>query len=49
MIKIKVLNSEELAQVNGGGISTAGWFAIGGGVVFLIGMLDGILRPYRCN
>ena len=46
---IKVLNSEELISVNGGGLSVAGWFAIGGGIVFLIGILDGIVRPYRCN
>ena len=46
---MKVLNSAELTEVNGGGISTAGWFAIGGGIVFLIGFLDGIIRPYKCR
>ena len=49
MKNIEVLNSEELVEVNGGAISAMGWLAIGGGIIFLIGVADGIIRPYACN
>lgn len=49
MKKIEVLNSEELMKVSGGSLSVGGWFALGGGVIFAIGIIDGILRPLKCN
>ena len=46
---MKVLDSNELMSVNGGGIFlqvAAGFAAVG---IFLIGVLDGFLRPLACN
>lgn len=44
------LSNEELVNVVGGGaFSKAVWGIIGGAVVFLIGVLDGIVSPKKCN
>lgn len=44
------LNNEELTKINGGGVlSKSLWGLIGGAVVFLIGVLDGIVSPKKCN
>ncbi len=44
------LSNEELMEVTGGGVfSKAVWGIIGGAVVFLIGVLDGIVSPKKCN
>ncbi len=44
---MKELNMNELQAINGGGIGTL--FIIGGGLVFLIGVIDGYVRPLACN
>lgn len=44
---MKKLNTNELKEINGGGIGTL--FLIGGGIVFLIGVIDGYVRPLACN
>ena len=41
------LNSRELKEINGGGVGV--WLLIGGGIVFLIGVIDGYVRPLTCN
>ena len=44
-----VLSNEELMKVNGGAISAAvvaGLAAVG---IFIIGVIDGILRPLACH
>lgn len=43
------LEDEELKKVNGGGLSL--WSAIGivTGVIFVIGVIDGFVRPLSCN
>ena len=41
------LNSDELKKINGGGVAT--WLLIGAGIVFLIGVIDGYVRPLKCN
>ena len=46
---MQVLKEEELLNINGGALSVGAWLAIGGGVVFLIGVLDGLMRPLPCN
>ena len=47
---MKKLNNEEMISIKGGGISsTFIWGIIGGAVVFLIGVLDGIVSPKKCN
>ena len=47
---MKVLESNELMRINGGGgvfLQVAAGFAAVG--IFLIGVLDGFLRPLACN
>ena len=47
---MKVLENDELMHVNGGGgvfLQVAAGFAAVG--IFLIGVLDGFLRPLACN
>ena len=41
------ITKNELKKVNGGGFGTC--LLIGAGVVFLIGILDGLTRPYACR
>ena len=42
------LNKKDLMSVNGGGILGVG-LLIGAGVVFIIGVIDGFMRPLKCN
>lgn len=44
---MKELDNRELKQINGGGVGTL--LLIGGGIVFLIGVIDGYVRPLACN
>ena len=44
---MRKLDNMELEQVAGGGSGT--WLLIGGGVVFIIGVIDGYVRPLACN
>lgn len=44
---MKKLNNEELCQINGGGNILLGLAAIG--VTFIIGVIDGFVRPLKCN
>lgn len=45
------LNKKELSKIEGGGAGTA--FALGclfvGIVIFTIGVIDGYMRPLKCN
>lgn len=43
------LTKEELLNVRGGGISFGALTLIGAGIAFIIGIIDGISRPLRCN
>ena len=43
------LKVEELKQINGGGVSVGVGLLIAAGVVFLIGVIDGYVRPLGCN
>lgn len=43
------LNSEELMEIQGGGISFGTGLLIVAGVAFIIGVVDGIVRPLKCN
>lgn len=38
---------EDLKQIKGGGWPLA--TIIGAGIVFLIGIIDGYVRPFKCN
>ena len=43
------LTNVELQKINGGGFGWAALFGIISGGIFLIGVLDGYLRPYACR
>ena len=44
-----VLSQEELYNTQGGGLKI-GFFAILGGVItFVVGLIDGYIRPLSCN
>ncbi len=44
---MEILNNEEMMMVKGGGVGL--WGLIGAGIVFLIGVFDGITNPQKCN
>ena len=46
---MKKLSKEELVKVNGGGRSLGVGLLIGAGVIFIIGVIDGFMRPLKCN
>ena len=46
---MKELNEQELKEVQGGGISLGTGLLIVAGVTFVVGFIDGIVRPLRCN
>lgn len=43
------LEEKELKQITGGGISFETGLLIGAGVTFLIGLIDGYIRPLACR
>ena len=44
---MKELNNDQLCDIRGGGISFG--LAIFAGITFLIGVIDGYVRPLKCN
>lgn len=44
---MKELNKKELLKVQGGGLGLG--LLIGAGIVFIIGAVDGFVRPLKCN
>ena len=44
-----MLTKQELKNINGGEITFATGCLIVGGIVFLIGVIDGYLRPLSCK
>lgn len=46
---MKELQEEELKEVQGGGISLGTGLLIIGGVAFVVGLIDGIVRPLKCR
>lgn len=46
---MKKLNEQELKSIVGGQSSVGFWLLIGSGIVFFIGIIDGIVRPLKCN
>lgn len=46
---MKNLNNKELMDVNGGGFNLGIALGIAAGITFLIGLIDGIVRPLKCN
>lgn len=45
---MKEINSQELHEINGGSHIAIG-LAIAAGITFLIGVIDGFVRPLKCN
>ncbi len=43
------LNKKELMNVHGGGIGLGTGLLIGAGIIFIIGVIDGFIRPLKCN
>lgn len=43
------MNDVQLKKITGGGLSVWGGFAIAAIVVFLSGVIDGIVRPSICT
>ena len=43
------LTNDELRNIRGGAISFGAGLLIGAGIVFLIGVIDGYIRPLKCN
>ncbi len=46
---MKVLKEKELENISGGFLSAAKVLGVIGGVTFIIGVIDGFVRPLRCN
>ena len=46
---MKNLTNNEMKKIDGGGANIALWLGIGAGVSFIIGLIDGLIRPLKCN
>ena len=46
---MRQLTNDEMKFINGGGINVGILAGIAAGVTFIIGVIDGLIRPLRCN
>lgn len=46
---MKKINSEKMKKINGGGINWGLMAGIGAISSFLIGIIDGLMNPKKCN
>ena len=46
---MNLMTKEEMKNINGGGVNIGLWIGIGAGISFIIGFIDGIIRPLKCN
>lgn len=46
---IKQVNNSELKELDGGGLTLLGAAGIVAGAIFVIGVIDGYVRPQKCN
>lgn len=46
---MKQIKKDELLSIRGGSISFTAGALIVAGITFLIGVIDGFLRPYACH
>lgn len=47
--RMKEVSKEELKKINGGGISVLTAIGISAAVIFIIGVIDGYVRPKKCD
>ena len=43
------INNDELRQIDGGAFNVGIAVAIVAGITFIVGVIDGIVRPLKCN
>lgn len=44
------INNEEMIKVIGGGVSSKLiWGIVGSAIVFVVGLIDGLVNPKKCN
>lgn len=43
------IQNEELKKINGGGFNVGIAIAIAAGITFIVGVIDGIVRPLNCH
>lgn len=46
---MKQIEKEELKTIHGGGSYIVTGAIVVAGIVFLVGIIDGFLRPYKCR
>lgn len=46
---MKELSLKDSKKLYAGGLSAAAYAAIAAGISFLVGILDGISRPFKCR
>ena len=46
---MKKLNDKELMNVEGGAVKIGLIVGIAAGITFIVGLIDGIIRPLKCN
>lgn len=46
---MKVIEEQELKKIVGGGFSLGLGALIGAGITFMIGIIDGFVRPLACH
>ncbi len=46
---MKEVSKEELKKINGGGISILTAIGISATVIFVLGVIDGYVRPKKCD
>lgn len=49
LFMMEKLEKKQLLEITGGGFSFGLATLIGAGVVFIIGVIDGFVRPLKCN
>ncbi|MBR6690364.1 MAG: class IIb bacteriocin, lactobin A/cerein 7B family [Bacilli bacterium] len=46
---MKNLSDKDLMMVNGGAVKIGAIVGIAAGITFIIGLIDGLFRPLKCN
>lgn len=43
------IKNNDLKNINGGGVNVGLIVGLSAGITFLIGVIDGLIRPKKCN